>query len=259
MKSTFFKFQIIALALLLNIGIIGIEAIAQSPTKTAPENRSAKILFEEANEYVNTKFAEFNKLKVAYDQQLEAKTKQEQKELAAKSAAVLASRKKLAGDDLYYLGMLYHLEGNADAALDAMGRFLKNTSAGENAQVARAVVVLFATRSDRIPLAEAAVIDYAKNEPRDLTEWFGMEGLITEALKKSKAYEGMSRHAQEMLKIAKLVAANKTYNAFRRDDLLFKATSLSAEADVFLNKKESAIAAVEELRKTAAALPSGNL
>ena len=65
-----------------------------------------------------------------------------------------------------------------------------------------------------------------------------MERLITEALKKAKSYEAMSRHAQEMLKIAKLVAADKTYNTFRRDDLLFKATSLSAEADVFLNKKD---------------------
>lgn len=256
MKSAFIKFQIIALTLLLNVSVA---AVAQSPSKTAPEHRSAKILFEEANAYVNAKFAEFNKLKIAYDQKLEAKTKQEQKELAAKFAGALASRKKLADDDLYFLGMLYHLEGNADGALDAMGRFLKATSAGENAQVARAVVVLFATRSDRIPQAEAAVADYAKNEPRNLTEWFGMEGLIADALKKAKAYEGMSRHAQEMLKIAKLVSADKTYNAFRRDDLLFKATSLSAEADVLLNKKESAIASVEELRKTAAALPSGNL
>ena len=255
-KSTFFKFRIVALGLLLQVGVV---ALAQSPSQTPPENRSAKVLFTEANEYVNTKFAEFRKLKVAYDQKLDAKTKQEQKELAARFAAVLASRQKLADADLYYLGMLYHLEGNADGALDAMGRFLKITSAGENAQIARAVVVLYATRSGLIPQAEAAVADYAKNEPRDLTEWFGMEALITEALKKAKSYESMSRHASEMLRIARLVAADKTYNAFRRDDLLFKATSLGAEADVLLNKKESAIAAVEELRKTAAALPSGNL
>jgi thiol-disulfide isomerase/thioredoxin len=256
MKLSFRNLQLIALLLLLSVG-----ALAQSPNKngSTPEKRAAKVLFEEANEYLNRKFAEFNKLNVAYDQKLEAKTKQEQKDLAAKFAAVLASRKKLADSDLFYLGMLYHLEGNAEAALDAMGRFLKTNSAGENAQLARAVVVLYATRSNLIPQAEAAVADYAKTEPRDLTEWFGMETLITEALKKAKSYEGMSRHAQEMLKVAKLVAATKTYNTFRRDDLLYKATSFSAEADVLLNKKESAIAAVEELRKTAVSLPSGNL
>ena len=223
------------------------------------ENRPAEALFEEADSYVNTRHAELNKLKTPYDKALEAKIKQEQKDLAAKFAAALATRKPLAESDLYYLGMLYHLEGNADAALDAMGRFLKTTTVGENAQLARAVVVLYATRKDFFPEAEVAVADYAKNEPRNLTEWFGMETLITEAHKRAKAYESMSRHAQEMLKVAKLVAASKTYNAFRRDDLLFKAISLIAEADLLLNKKESAIAAVEDLRKMAISLPSGNL
>ena len=61
-----------------------------------------------------------------------------------------------------------------------------------------------------------------------------------------------------MLKIAKLVAATKTYNPFQRDDLLFKALA-HAEADILLNRKESAIAAVIELRRTAISLPSGNL
>jgi thiol-disulfide isomerase/thioredoxin len=236
--------------------------VQESTSKDAsskPEKRTPQSLFEEANSYVDKKFSEFNKQKVAYDRALETKTKQEQKDLAAKFSAILASRKNLADSDLYYLGMLYHLEGNADAALDAMNRFLKAKPAGENAQVARAVVVLYSTRSDLTPQAEAAVADYAKNEPRNLIEWFGMETLITEAFKRAKAYEGMSGHAQEMLKIAKLVAASKTFNTFRRDDLLYKATSLTAEADVQLNKKESAIAAIEELRKTAVSLPSGNL
>ncbi len=192
MISSFAKFQMIALVLLLSVS-----AVAQSTGKkiVPPEKRSAKSLFDEANTYVGVKHAELNKLKVPFDQALETKINQEQKDLAAKFAEVLASHKKLADGDLYYLGMLYHLEGNGDAALDAMGRFLKATSAGENAQLARAVVVLYATRGNLIPPAEAAVTDYAKNEPRDLTEWFGMEMLITEALKKSKAYEGMSKHA----------------------------------------------------------------
>lgn len=256
MRSAFSRVLLVALSFLLTVG-----ALAQSANRkeVPPEKQHPKVLFEEANTYVDRKFAEFNKQKAPYDQKLEAKTKQEQKDLAAKFATVLASRKKLADGDLYYLGMLYHLEGNAGAALDAMNRFLRTASTGENAQIARAVVVLYSTRSNLIPQAEAAVADFAKNEPRNLTEWFGMETLITEALKKAKDYQGMSKHAQEMLKVARLVAATKTYNPFRRDDLLYKATSLSAEAGVLLNKKESAIAAIEELRRTAVSLPSGNL
>ena len=266
-------FRIIAAWLLVAMsstsGVFGQNPQAQPPIQalsppvkdapSTPEKRPAKVLFEEANSYVNSKHAELNKLKVAYDQNLETKIKQEQKDLATKFAEVLKSRKSLADADLYYLGMLHHLEGNADAALDVMGRYLKTTSGGESAQLARAVVVLYATRKDLIPEAEVAVADYAKNEPRNLTEWFGMESLVTEAHKKAKAYESMSKHAREMLKVAKVVAASKSHNAFRRDDLLFKATSFIAEADVLLNKKESAIAAVEDLRRMAISLPSGNL
>ena len=80
--------------------------------------------------YVDKKFAEFNKQKVPYDQKLEAKTKQEQKDLAAKYAAVLQARKSLTDTDVYYLGMLHHLAGNADGALEAMRRYLGRRSIG---------------------------------------------------------------------------------------------------------------------------------
>src|SRR6266850_4016526 len=86
-----------------------------------------------------------------------------------------------------------------------------------------------------------------------------METLIAEAFQKAKDYSGMSKHAQEMLKVAKLVTSRKTYSPFRRDDMLFKSVSLLAEADVQSNKKDEAIAAVTELRKLALSLPSANL
>ncbi len=261
MKLLLKSFALIAFVLCLSTAI---SAGAQSRNETKsvnqpPEKRTALDLYQEANSYLDKKYAEFNQAKVAYDKALETKTKQEQKDLAAKFAAVLAARKNLPKSDLFYLGMLYHIENNADAALDAMGRFLKTAKGSSNAQVARAVVVLYATRSDRIPEAEQMVADYARSEPRDLIEWFGMETLITEGLKKAKSYEGMHTHAQEMLKIAKLVATDRTFHAFRRDDLLFKSTSLIAEADSSLNKKDAAIAVVEDLRRMAVSLPSGNL
>jgi thiol-disulfide isomerase/thioredoxin len=223
------------------------------------EARPARVLFDEANTYVNKKFEEFNKQKLQYDDKLEATTKQEQKALAAKNAAALQSRKSLTTGDLYYLGMLNHIAGNADQALEAMRGYLASGPEVENAQVARAVVVLYATRKDLISEAEKAVEAYARAKPQVLVEWFGMENLITQALKKAKDYDRMLVHAREMLKVAKLVAADKNSNAFRRDDLLFKATSLIAEAEVLSNNREAAIATVGELRKMALALPSGNL
>ena len=274
-------FLVFAVLLLLATGFV-FRGFAQSPpaqepkpaktTTLTPENRPAKVLFEEARAFVDKTFAEFNKQKVPFDQKLEAKTKQEQKDLAAKYAAVLQARNSLPAADVYYLGMLHHLAGNGEGALASMRTYLaggvRNPQRGsvpevaaspENAQLARAVVVLYATRASLISEAERAVEAYAQNQPQDLTEWFGMETLIATAFQKSKDYAGMSQHAQEMLKIAKLVTSRKAANAFRRDDMLFKSVSFLSESYVQLNKKDAAIAAVTDLRKIALSLPSGNL
>jgi thiol-disulfide isomerase/thioredoxin len=233
---------------------------SQPEANPTPDQRPAYILFQEARTYADKQFAEFIKQKIPFDKKLEEKTKQDQRDLATKYAAVLEARQPLRDEDVYYLGMLYHTAGNGDAALQAMRRYLAGISArGEHAQLARAVVVLYATRQNLIPEAERTVEAYAQNQPQDLREWFGMETLITEALQKAKDYSGMLKHAQEMLKVAKLVTSGKTSSPFRRDDMLFKAVSLLAEADVQLNKKDEAIASVTELRKLALSLPSANL
>ena len=231
----------------------------KNAAKSAAEKRSAKLLYEEAKSYVDKTYAEFNKQKLPYDQKLEAKTKQEQKDLAAKYAAVVEARQSQAEADVYYLGMLHYLAGNADGALAAMRRYLAARPGGENSQLARAVVVLFATRQNLIPEAELAVAAYAENQPQNLAEWFGMEMLIAEALQKTKDYAGAVKHAQEMFKIAKLVIGDKTINVVRRDDMLFKAVSYLADADTQVGKKDEALAAVSELRHLALALPSGSL
>ncbi|HET7113229.1 MAG TPA: hypothetical protein VFI57_06270, partial [Pyrinomonadaceae bacterium] len=74
-----------------------------------PDERPAQALFEDANGYLGRRYQEFNKQKLPYDPQLEQKTKNEQRELALRNAGVLRARTPLAGEDLYYLGMLYHV------------------------------------------------------------------------------------------------------------------------------------------------------
>jgi thiol-disulfide isomerase/thioredoxin len=155
--------------------------------------------------------------------------------------------------------MLYHLSGNGDGALEAMGHYLGGEATGQNAQLARAVVVLYSTRKGVIADAERAVADYGNNQPQSLAEWFGMESLVTELLQKTKDYQGMATHAQQMAKIARLVVPNQGINIFRRDDMLFKATSFLAEAYLNTKGKAAAIATVQDLRKLAITLPSGNL
>jgi thiol-disulfide isomerase/thioredoxin len=86
-----------------------------------------------------------------------------------------------------------------------------------------------------------------------------MESLITELLQKTKDHQRMLVHAQQMAKIARLVVPNQGINTFRRDDMLFKATSFLSDAYINLDKKDEAIATVQDLRKLALMLPSGNL
>src|ERR1051325_956048 len=115
-----------------------------------PDKRPAQELYEDANGYLGRRYQEFNKQKLPYDPKIEAQTKKEQKELAIKNAATLQSRSPLTADDLYYLGMLHHLAGDADAALSTMRLVLKDDPDGQKAQAARNVVVLYAIRKELI-------------------------------------------------------------------------------------------------------------
>src|SRR6185503_6523050 len=155
------------------------------------DKRSAQALYEDANGYLGRRYQEFNKQKLPYDPKLEAQTKKEQHDLAVKNAATLQSRSSLKADDLYYLGMLHHLAGEADAALTTMRQLLKDDPDGQKAQAARNVVVLYAVRKDLLPEANAAVEEYAKHQPQSADDRYRMELLITDAYLRSKDYASM--------------------------------------------------------------------
>src|SRR4030095_13121366 len=91
--------------LLLFITVAGQSSDPAAPVSSAREKddqRSAQELYEDANGYLGRKYVEFNKQKLGYDAKLEAKTKQEQKELALTNAAKLARRKNISDDALDY-------------------------------------------------------------------------------------------------------------------------------------------------------------
>lgn len=232
---------------------------SKAELSSMPETRSPQELFAEADGYIQKKYEEFNQQKLPYHAKLQSKTKQEQKELAAKYAAALQSRGPLAGEDLYDLGMLWHLAGNGDLALESLRNYLATTPEGEKAQLARASVVLYAVRKDMISEAEQAAADYAHNQPQNLSERFGFETLITESYYRTADFEHMAKHARTMLKVARQALADKAYSAPRRDDMLVKAASLLATAYLRLNKKDAAVETLEDLRRIAVSRPSGSL
>jgi thiol-disulfide isomerase/thioredoxin len=223
------------------------------------DKRPAQELFEDANGYLGRRFQEFNKQKVPYDPKLEAQTKKEQKDLAVKNAATLQARGSLKGDDLYYLGMLHHLAGDADAALATMRLLLKDDPDGQKPQTARNVVVLYAIKKDFIPEATATVAAYARHQPQSADDRYRMELLITDAYLRVKDYASMTTHAKEMLSASKKFIETNKGEVFKRDEMLLKSTVLLADSYLKTNKKELAIDALVDLRRLSIQLPSANL
>ena len=182
---------------------------ANKPNDAKPadlnESRTAAQLFEDADTYTRRKFAEFEKRQMPYDQRLEEKIKQEQRELAGQHATVLAAR-KLEGQDVYYLGLLYNLARNFDAALEAMRRFLteNHNATGEPAQNARAIVVIQAAKKGFLPEAEIRLEEYAQNQPQVAEDRYSLENWMVSGYFKIKDYKQALPHAQELWVAAKV-------------------------------------------------------
>ena len=224
-----------------------------------PDDRTAQALFEDANGYLGRRYQEFNKKNLPYDPQLEQKTKVEQLELAIRNANILRARGPLAGDDLYYLGMLYHLASDADEALKTMQLLLKDGPDGAKSQAARNVVVLYAVKKDRIPEAVAAVADYAKHQPQFQGDRYRMEFLIADAFLRAKKFESVRTHAAEMMTAARKFAVENKSEVNARDDMLVKSALLLSDASLRTGKKDEAIQMLQDLRRLSLSLPSANL
>jgi thiol-disulfide isomerase/thioredoxin len=224
-----------------------------------PDNRPAQALYEDANGYLGRKYQEFNNKKLPYDPRLEAQTKKEQKELAVKNATTLQSRSPLAADDLYYLGMLHHLAGDADAALAAMRLLLKNDPDGQKAQTARNVVVLYAVKKDLVNEAETAVDAYAHHQPQSADDRYRMELLIADWYLRAKNYPAMATHAAQMLEASKKFVLTNKGEVFKRDEMLLKSAAVLSDAYLKSNQKDAAIATLKDLRRISIELPSANL
>ena len=222
------------------------------------DSRTAAQLFEDADTYTQKKFAEFEKRKMPYDQRLDEKIKQEQRDLAGRNATILANR-KLGGPEVYYLGLLYNLAKNYDAALEAMRRFLAEdkSATGEPAQNARAIIVIQAAKKGLLVEAETRLAEYAQNQPQVSDDRYVLENWLVSGYFKNKDYEHALPHAQELWNAARLVAKKKA--SFARDSMLNDAVTALSEANLKLQKKSEAIAAVQTMRSLALSLPSGNL
>jgi len=179
--------------------------------------------------------------------------------VAIQNAATLQARSPLNDEDLYYLGMLHHLAGDADAALATMRLLLKDDPDGQKAQAARNVMVLYAIRKDLVSEANATLAAYARHQPQNPDDRYRMELLITDAYLRAKDYPSMGTHARQMLEAAKAFVESNKGEVFRRDEMLLKSAVLLAESYLKSNQKALALSALAEVRRLAVALPAANL
>ena len=234
----------------------GSSSAPTSAPSTAPASSAGGVapaeLYKEASDYTEKKMDEFTRKKVPFNPAVLEQTMQEQRRLASLNATQLAMRSNLAGEDIYYLGMLYHLSQNEERAIETLNRFLKEKSAkNEQAQTARYIIALDLAKTNHLAEAESALSDYAAHTPRRTSEQANIEHSIAKAYRKDKQLERAAAHAEEAFKIAKTVEPTVA-NASLQDYWLFNTGNALVELYQEMKKPVSASAAVlEEVRRLA--------
>ena len=216
-------------------------------------------MFNEANNYTKVKFAEFERQKIPYNDELYKKTVGEQKQLAAKYAAQILTRQNLLTDDFYYLGMLHSIAENSDGASEWLRKFLASEKPNaEKAQTARSIIVILAARRKNFDEAEKILAEYLKNEPTKMSERSKMASELSEGYKAEKNYAQAAVHAEESYRIAKAVFKDWTSRARALNEVLgaglnvfeiYRTDGKQAEADAML----------DNLRKTGVLVESNGI
>jgi thiol-disulfide isomerase/thioredoxin len=105
--------------------------------------------------------------------------------------------------------------------------------------------------------AEERLKQYAGDQPQVAEDRYSLENWLTVSYFNAKDYEHALPHAQQLLIVAQSAAREK--RPLARDAMLNDAVVSLSEINLKLKKKEEAIAVVQDLRKLALTLPSGNL
>lgn len=228
----------------------------QTVTQNEP---SAELLYNEVTAYARTKFAEFEKKKIIYSDKLREQTLQEQRQLAAKNAAILGNRKDLSNTDIYFLGMLHWIAGNNDGADEFLRKFLVTENPSpEKLQAARSVIIVISTRKKNFDEAEKLLVDYLNTNPVNIRERVRMENEFARNYREEKNLAKAAAHAEEAFRAAKALFQNAASRTLGLNELLDNGLTIF---DIYREdgKAEKAEKALEDLQKTAAFVESTTL
>ncbi len=233
-----------------------------SPTSSATASTSGltvKQLFDEVNTYNKTKFAEYETKKVPYSEQLRLQTEREQKQMAAKYAAIAATRNNLTGEDLYYLGLLHWIAENLDGTSEFLRKYLSaQDTVTEKAQTARSIVAVIAAKQRKFDEALGLLAEYSKIQPVKLSERTRMESEIAKAYIAEKKIADATPHAAEAFRFAKTVLLDSGMSQRGLDEVLDTGMVLF-ECHRTAGNMNEADSALDDLRKAGAAVGSASL
>ena len=193
----------------------------QTATVAAASDRSVKELFDEANNYTKTKYTEYADKKTPYSDSLRERTQREQKQLAAKNAAIAAVRTGLTGEDHYYLGLLHWSAENLDGAAGSFRKYIGGeSSSADKVQTARSLLIVILAKQNKRSDAESFLAEYLKADPKKLTERLRMSTELAKSYLAAGEFAAAAPHAEEAFKSAKVLLKDASSRARAIDELL---------------------------------------
>ena len=236
-------------------------ALATSAVAAAAQSQSAdaRSLYEEAAQFLEKKFAEYERGRVPLSRALEAEARAEQQALAERHAARLSSARP-AGADNYYLALLYQLAGKPALSIEPARRFLSEAGPADRdkLQPARYLLAQQLANHGRLDEAERAFGEYAREQPAPKSDLFRLRIALAVAYDRAKNFERAAAHSAEAFRLAlDEETAGKDFT--RRALMVNSAGRLHAEALLAAKRDREALAVMKEMLALGLSLPSAHV
>ncbi len=229
---------------------------AGAPASPVAGELTAKQMFDEANAYTKTKFAEFEKNKTAYSERLRLQTEREQRQLAAKYATAAATRPNLSGEDLYYVGLLHWIAENLDSTTEFLKKYLESPDGiAERQQNSRSILVFVFAKQKKFDDSLKYLADYEAGAAPKVSDRWRMHSELAKSYFATKEYASAASHASKSYAAAKTLMQDPTSKVNPADAVL-DAGMLLFEAHRDGGNVKEADAALEDMKKTAATINS---
>ncbi len=253
--------RIIVLALIFSVSLT---VVGQSrrvnptgtPSASVAGELTVKQMFDEANTYNKTKFAEYEQQKVSYSERLRLDTEREQRQLAAKYATSAATRTNLTSEDLYYIGLLHWIAENLDGTAESLKKYLDaNDQKPERMQNARSILVYVLAKQKNFDGSAKYLTDYEAGGVTKMSDRWRMNSELAKAYIAAKDLPKASAHARKSYEASKALVADPTSKVNPADAVLDAGMLLFESYRDAGNVKE-ADAALADMSKTAITINS---